>query len=214
MKKFLKIACAALAAVCLTGCMKVHVTMDVSKEAEVKGTMEILLNQKLLTGYGQTSLEEALNDMVESAKETYPNAEITTVQEGEGDEAYAGVRAVGAELDNYTIVKEDNVIILTIKAGSIPSDWSDEAGTEVDDGVLKQNGGEITYTVNMPAKASSNAGTVDGKTVKIDMLNLPAGVDTITISCKVPVVNWAVVGGVAVVVLAALFFFLKPKKKA
>ena len=86
--------------------------------------------------------------------------------------------------------------------------------SSIDVSSLKQHGLELTMIVNMPGKAKSNVGTVNGKTVTIDLLEVPSDVTEFVISSgSGSVLPW-IIGGCAVIVAAGAAFvaFMKLRK--
>ena len=81
---------------------------------------------------------------------------------------------------------------------------------------LKKYGAELTMDVVMPGKPETNAGTVEGNTVKIDLLDLPEGVDTITVSCSTGMALSTIllIGGGALGIIAVVMALMSKKKPA
>lgn len=202
-----KIVMSALA-VMLTGCMKVTVTYDVSKDAEVKSSMKFLIGESYLTMGGSTP-EEGAESLMESYKESNPDAVLSAVSEEFEDETYYGFIDTNAKPE-CTAVKENNTITFTIPRTAV-NDMGMEDTEEINE-ELKETGLSALLVINMPANAESNFGTVNGKTVTIDVLELPSDAEDIVVTCKLPNLLIPIICAAAAVLLV-LFFVMKGKGK-
>ena len=187
MKKHLKALLALILAFTLSGCAKFRMTYDVDKNGNLTGTIATLYSMRAIESFnpGMTDVdrEELLSALKEEMQESYPDATITYVSEGEGKDAYAGYIVSGiTEIEGIEIAKEGYSTNL-----------------------LVENGFEATVDFNMPGKPESNIGEITGNTVHIDLLDLPAGVDTAIITCSVfPLIPVAVGGGVLILLVIIL----------
>ena len=215
-KKLKTIGLAALA-VMLSGCFKTRIVVDVSRDATASGSISLLMSEKMLTTSGST-VEEALEEMKENYASEIKDREIVTVREGEGEDAYAGVKIIGMPLQegDYTLVKEGNKITLTIPLGNVQDEIADETGgqsQQMSPEALKELGAEATLTVNMPAKATSNIGTVNEKNVVVDLFDSDAS-GTLVVTCDVglsPAAIAAILIGAAMVLSIVGFIFSRKK---
>ena len=66
---------AACAALLLSGCFKIRITMNVTKDATADGSMEVLFSESLLSMYG-ADLEAGIDTLEEQYKEQFPDAQI------------------------------------------------------------------------------------------------------------------------------------------
>ena len=145
------------------------------------------------------------------------DAKITVVKEGEGDDAYAGVEISGyaSEEGTYTCKKENNTITLEIPVNGFAqslAQLTDMENSYTDFADLRQYGVEALITVYMPGQAKTNAGSVRGRQVTIDMLDLPSGVDTVTITCKT-VDYTMILMIIAAAILGGAIGFAKARRK-
>lgn len=202
-KKLKTIGLAALAVI-MSGCFKTRIVFDVSRDAAVDGSVSLLMSEKMLTMDGST-VEEALEKMKEEYASLNQDGKIETVREGEGEDAYAGVKVSGMPIQQeyYTIVKEGNTITMSVPLSNVQNEIADETGAQgqqLSPDVLRQLGAEATLTVNMPGKATSNIGTVTDKTVVVDLFDTDAD-GTLVVTCKVGPSAWTIM---AIIVCAAM----------
>jgi hypothetical protein len=212
MKKAMKTLLAVIMAVCLSGCMKVRMYIDVGKKGNLTQSMAMMVSQALA---GEDGAEgPVLSSMKESLQEQYPDAEITPVSEGEGDDAYTGFRVSGIKNDNVSVRKENNKYILDIKMDEVESDVNDMSNQQVPASAeeAEKMGFEFKMFVNMPAKAEATYGTVNENTVEINLLEVPDDVKTITVTCSAGIPAWAyLVGGI--IVAGIIIYVVMSRKK-
>jgi len=215
MKNTLKKAAVCLLAVLLTGCMKITVTYDVAKDGNVKETMKMLIGESYLTMNGGNP-EDGVQDMMDSYRESNPDAVLTAVSEKYGDETYYGFTGTQAE-SSLKAVKDGNKLILTLSRADVEemagADDLTEGGSNSEEVVkaLKDAGFSAMIVVNMPYNAETTYGTAEGKTVTIDAMELPDDLKEIVITCKLPNLLIPIICGAAVL-LAVLYFFMNKKK--
>jgi hypothetical protein len=201
-------------ALVLTGCMKMRITFDVTKDGEVKGSYRMLVSTSFAESMG-ASMDDMIADMQQSLQEEYPDGKMTLVNEKIGDDNYSGVEITGINPEGVKAEVKGNTVELTIPMNSVEDDITNTVGVDedtMDISMLKQSGLEMTMIVNMPGSAKSNVGTVDGKTVTIDLLELPKDTKEIRVTSGKGSNILIIVAGVAVVALAAVFAFLKFRK--
>ena len=215
-KKLKTVGVAALA-VMMSGCFKTRIVIDVSRDATAGGSISLLMSEKMLTT-GGTSVEEALEEMKQNYASEIKDREIVTIREGEGEDAYAGVKIIGMPLQegDYTLVKEGNTITLSVPLGNVQDEIADETGgqSQMSPDALKELGAEATLTVNMPGKATSNIGTVNDKTVVVDLFS-PDAAGTLVVTCKVGPSGWVIMAIIvcAAMVLSIVGFIISRRKK-
>ena len=221
MKKLFRLLPVICAALFLSGCMHIHLTLNVDSKARVKETMRLLYQEKYMSQMSQfaqdSNLDSMLADLQNSFQEQFPDAKITVVKEGEGDDAYAGVEISGyaSEEGTYTCKKENNTITLEIPVNGFAqslAQLTDMENSYTDFADLRQYGVEALITVYMPGQAKTNAGSVRGRQVTIDMLDLPSGVDTVTITCKT-VDYTMILMIIAAAILGGAIGFAKARRK-
>lgn len=218
MNKKIRTLCAAAAVLMLSGCFKTRMVIDVSKDGTASGSLTLLMSEAMLTMDGST-VEEALEEMKQNYADQAEDGKIETVREGEGENAYAGVKVSGVPLEegNYQLVKEGNKITLTIPLSEVTDEIVDEAGGEesgMSAAMLKQAGAEATLTVNMPAKAESNLGTVNGNSVTVDLFSSQASGNLI-VTCTLGASIWmiaAVIAGAGLLIGVTAFLFTRKKQ--
>ncbi|MCR5795531.1 MAG: hypothetical protein K6G61_09365 [Solobacterium sp.] len=214
MKKLLQKAGILALVLSLTGCFKMRMNVDVKSDATYTGSYTVLMKESMLTIGGGTS-DEALEQMAEQFKKDDPEAEVEIVKEGEGEDAFAGVKVSKLPADSVKVTKNDNVITLEM-------DLSDMQNTITEDpevssmglsiASLKEYGAEAVITVNMPGKPEANTGTVEGNRVTVDLLE--ANEKTLTVTCKAGLPKAAKIGlGIAGALAVVLVVLLALKKK-
>ena len=192
----------------LTGCMKVHMTIDVTKDAEITGTMEILVKKDLLPS-------DAITRLQDSYHKEYPDCEVTTVSKEFEDGEYSGILVSQMKDLEIFAQKEGTKIVVEIPVNKVLSDldgYVDSYDFSLDVNQLKENGCSMTMAVNMPYWPTSNVGEVQGKTVMIDLLSVPEGTEWITITCMREEMFYGLVAG-GVVCLSLLVFYLIKRRQ-
>lgn len=185
MKKTIIRIMAAVCAIVLSGCVRMRMSMDVSSSGDVKCGVTLLFREDLLSFNGADP-DEQINAMISQYREQYPDAVVKKAEEKEGDTLYAGVSASGFENDALKAEVSEGMVTLRLPVSAL----TNELATTVMNGVnyslndLKEYGAQVTLEINMPAAASCNVGTVNGRRVFIDLLDLPAGTDDIVITSK------------------------------
>ena len=221
MKKLFRLLPVICAALFLSGCMHIHLTLNVDSKARVKETMRLLYQEKYMSQMSQfaqdSNLDSMLADLQNSFQEQFPDAKITVVKEGEGDDAYAGVEISGyaSKEGTYTCKKENSTITLEIPVNGFAqslAQLTDMENSYTDFADLRQYGVEALITVYMPGQAKTNAGSVRGRQVTIDMLDLPSGVDTVNITCKT-VDYTMILMIIAAAILGGAIGFAKARRK-
>lgn len=210
MKKWLKMMFVCVLSFMLTGCMKMTITMNVNKKGEVTEDMKILMSKEMLTANG-ADLDAALESMKKEYVEKYPDAKIETVTEKFDDSEYAGLNVKGIKDEDLKATVEGRVVTLELPMNELTEDVSDmnDTGMDFSPSQLKSFGCSMKLVVNMPDKAECEYGTVDGKTVTIDLLEVPVGTKSIIITSKLGGFPWWLL---IIPIAAVAVFFLKRKK--
>ena len=217
MKKVFRAIAACAMAVMLSGCMKIRVDMTVAKDGSVTQNMTFMMSESVLTLDG-SDLEKAVESMKEDYIKEYPDAKVEAVTEGEGDDRFGGIKVTGLKNEEIKAVVEGNKMTLTLPLKDLVSEVDQaqelsQYGLQLKD--LKEYGAEMTMSVTMPGKPETNAGTVTDKTVTVDMLELPEGVDTVTITCTLgPSLSTILLIGACVCFVIAVVMVLFKKKPA
>lgn len=217
MKKFIRLIALCCFALLLSGCFKSRISLTVSKDGVITGTSETLLQNSMLE-MGGTDSDTALNSWIAQEQEKYPDSEFTPIEEGEGDQLYRGYRMTNIDTSEYKVTKEKNTITVTIQIDSAQSDVTDsiaEMGQSATLEQLKQSGAEAKITITMPQKIeSANIGTVDGRTVTVDLFADNGGAkELIVVSKATNSLGILIYAGIGIAVLAAIFLILRSKGK-
>ena len=194
----------------LTGCMKVYMTIEVTKDAEITGTMEILVKKDLLPS------DDAIARMQDSYHKEYPDCEVTTVSKEFEDGEYNGILVTQMKDLEIFAQKEGTKIVVEIPINKMKSDldsYAESYDSSLDVSKLKENGFSMTMAVNMPYWPTSNVGEVQGKTVMIDLLSVPEGTQWITITCMREEVFYGLVAGGIACLSLLIFYFIKRKQR-
>lgn len=204
------------AAVLLAGCMKMRMTYDVTKEGDVTASYRMLVSTSFIESMG-ANVEEAVAELQQKMQEQYPDGKTKLINEKYGEDNYTGFEITDIKNEALKAEVKNGNVTLTIPRNSVEQDVSDTIGVDdssIDVSSLKQHGLELTMIVNMPGAAKSNVGTVNGKTVTIDLLEAPSDVTEFVISSgSGSVLPW-IIGGCAVIVAAGAAFvaFMKLRK--
>lgn len=236
MKKNLKNLSLAVLSLTLTGCFRARMNIDVSEDGTFTGSETMLMSADMLTMEGD-SIDDAIAALIEGEKENRPDAVFEPVKEEKNGIAYGGYKVNELPEDMFTVKKEGNTITVEIPTNMVEEqledeDEAEEFGVPADDemfadegdaddsgmsmAALKQYGAEATVTVNMPGKPKTNAGTVNGNTVTIDMLN-EFDVPSIIITCSTGPNKGLIIGicaGAALLIAAAAGFLLMRRKQS
>ncbi|MBR3312165.1 MAG: hypothetical protein IKG15_10140 [Solobacterium sp.] len=217
MKKQLKTLLAVLAAVTLTGCMRIKMTVDVTSDAKVSESVTMLFDESMLSEMG-TDTAGMRESMKQSFTEGDEKVVVIDAEETIDDKKYVGITAKNLPVDENAIkaVKDGNTITVTIQTAGVTDSLGQETGMsdqDISPEMLKQSGMAMEMIVNMPGEAKCEYGTVNGNSVTFDLFELPSSVKTIEITAKVGGFPWVfVIVGVALAGVAA--YFLMNGKKA
>lgn len=231
MKKLREILGLFLVTVLLTGCVKMNMTIDVKSEEEIDFGIEYIFNETMLSQYGDgedisSQMKEMEDELKSQMQKEIPGVKDikTKVINKEIDGAkWAGIEmsmsVTGQEAKTLCKMEGDKLVLDLSSLANEMGDSGDidELGMSVES--LKTYGMEMNIVVNMPDTPTTTYGTVEGKTVTIDLLQMMAdsynGEIVVTANQKssssmMPII----LGGViTVVVIVAVVFGLKKKKK-
>ncbi len=216
MKKTLKMILIVFASFILCGCVRIRVNLDVAGSGKVKGAMTFLIQDEFLNA-GGASVSDQINSLIDQYAKEYPGSTVREAHETDGDVSYSGISVSGFQSEELAAVKEGSDLVLHIPVRQAADSLAAAAGTMsgIDLSTLKNYGAELTLKVSMPGAAVSNAGTVSGRTVTIDLLDLPAGTEEIVISCKAGMPAAAMLGiGIAVIALSGGAYYAMRKRNA
>lgn len=224
MEKINKSIMALAMMVALTGCMKMNMTVDVNKDGKVATSVQILASKDLLTA-AKTDEATYLSQLTSQLKSNNDDVVIEEIRDTINDVDYVGIKATNAYSSSLSTTVNEGTITLTLPIDQMSQIFKDSGITEeslkqygLTTSQLKTAGVEMNIVVNMPSAATSTVGTVSGKTVTIDLiddvLNSDTEVTTAVITAKEPSpMNPAVIGIIALVVIAVIFFVFKKKNK-
>lgn len=217
MKKTMMRILAAVCAFALCGCVRMHMTMDVDSSGKVKSSMTLLMQEDLLNFNG-ANVEEQIDSMISEYRKQYPLASVRKAEEKDGDTVYTGVSVSGITSDEVKAEVADGVVSLRFPVVALTNELASSVMSGMDFSLkdLKEYGAQITLEINMPAEASCNVGTVDGRHVFIDVLELPAGTDEIVVSSKtgLPLSTILLIAGGVLIAAGGGYWMLKKKDGA
>ena len=177
MKKLLKVFASAFLVMSMTGCMKVNMGLEVKKDKSMAMEMKMLVNEEQMKALDENFTVDDLSDQFKEEANIPEDMEMTSEKI---EETIDGVKWVGvvAKVDipkdkvNDKLIEKDGKITLTLPVDTLfsTSDMGDMDAASVS--MAKGMGCEVTLKITMPGKAESNLGTVDGRTVTIDLLDL------------------------------------------
>ncbi len=231
MKKIFKVFIIVAMMFMFTGCMKMNMKYEVKADGTLDVSMEMLMEESLLTMDGQNP-EEAIKDMEEQMKSSadMKDAKVSPISKTIDGKKWSGISVVGTSSDSKKFLKEEKIdgtdsIVLTLPMSNATGGIS---GSQMDPSQLaaqgyslakiKEMGTEMNVVITMPSSPKSNVGEVKGNTVTIDLLELSVNNqkgDIIISSAKSSGVPMSLIlGGVGVVALVVtIVMVLKNKKK-
>ncbi|MEG0549104.1 MAG: zinc-ribbon domain-containing protein [Coprobacillus sp.] len=231
MKKISKILVLLTLVICLSGCMKINLEMEVKSSTEMTMKIDYMVEEKFLTMAGMTS-QQLMDQMKESMGDAASGAKITPKSETIDGSKWEGMTITGSikESEMKTLLSEKEIdgkkcVVLTLakdfmsgnQFGGMDADKiTKQTGYSIEK--LKALGMEMNVIINMPADAKSNFGKVDGNKVTIDLLELSAKGSTVQkIEISSPLskgfdMTFVYIGAGAVVLLGIVFVIMKKKK--
>jgi hypothetical protein len=199
----------------MSGCFKYRVHLDVAKDGSITGYNETLLKDSVLS-IGGTDSDEAVQSMIDEQKKQYPDSQFTVLQEGEGEDLFKGYRMTNIPTKGYNVKVEKNTVTVTVELTDSQDELSDlisESGQQATVDQLKEQGVEATLSITMPQKIeSANIGTIDGKTVTVDLFGDNGGAkDLVVVSKATDYLGLLVYAGIGVAALIAVFLILRSR---
>lgn len=222
MKKNLKLVLTFVLALVLTGCMKVNMVIDVDEKGKAELSAEVLYSEEMLDSMGYTV--DQMNEQMTTQMGMADGSEYEEISKTIDGEKYVGA-SFKQETNNDKIAEvKDGKVTLTIPADELSelTGGFDESslsayGYSVD--TLKKNGVEMNMVLNMPGKAESNVGKVDGSKVTIDLFDLMVNPtnDDIVITSSIGggssnTILYIGIAAAAVVVIGVAFVLVKKNK--
>lgn len=186
MKKICKLLVIATVAFVLTGCMKMRTTVIIEDEKTASMVMDILLSKEMMDSYKMD-----IDDLKKQfSSGDYKNSKTKEIEETIDGEEYQGVsvtvpdKEIDKILDELTVRdvdgKKEYTLALTKEAIGEKMDPSAIGGAQYSIKQMKDAGGEMTMTIQMPGKITdATFGKVKGNTITIDLLDMAKNTDTI-----------------------------------
>lgn len=217
MKKFMRMMLIIGLCFSMSGCMKYK--LDVTVDAEGKNTtdLKIMFSEDFIKNYLKSTDAQVVSSFKTSLAKSSKNSKITQVKKTYNGVDYVGVEAKASQSAMIKTSVKDNKVKVTIPVNKITNsltssglDTSSLSNKNYSYASLEAAGVEVSMKVTMPQKASSNVGSVNGKSVKIDLLKemmktKSERVNTITITSAAHDYTYLyIIGGVAAI--AALGF--------
>jgi hypothetical protein len=213
MKKIMMIL---IAIFMLSGCAKYKMVINVDGEGHVDTSLKSLISEEALLSQNM-SKDDALNMMKKSLLGSNNEATVKEIKEDIDHKTYYGLSITNIKTQSIKGSVKDNKVIVDIPVESLISSIKSGITKDMSLSSIKKLGGEVNIEVNMPNDASSNVGKVEGKQVKVDLLDLSFNnkdVKTIHITSEKENSCGIVAGIVLLIsVLAGIIIMMKRKKK-
>lgn len=228
MKKLLKLICLMLMVTVLTGCIKMNVNVEVKADKTMTMGMELLIEESLLSTSGMTAEEwgEQMKEQILSS-DNAEDTKTTPISKTIDGVKWAGINVeyTGEDSESTSYITEKNIdgedcLVLTLPMDDFNDqmDTSDLEAYGYSVSKLKDMGTEMSITIKMPAKVTSNVGEVNGDTVTIDLLDLMTSGATEDIVISSPLssgssMTYVLIGVGAIAIVAIVLVILKKKKQ-
>lgn len=230
MRKLMKIMTSLLLVFALSGCMKYKMNVDVDSDGKASTNVKIMLSEDFIKNYLKTTDKQVISSFSSSLKKSAKNTKITKIKETHNKMTYVGVQATASSSKTIKTKVKDGKVSVTIPVSDITNALTESGLSSSSLNTkaysvesLESAGVEISLTVNMPGKPTTNVGTVKDHTVKIDLLkemmkDEDKRVKTIKITSPTNkytkvIIAIAVAAGVLAVVLLIIFLRKRHKKK-
>jgi hypothetical protein len=177
MKKPMRItALALMAALALSGCIKMEVNLELQSDDTVDGSMIFAVQEGLgeMLGEGSEEVptdEEAANELFGGdLSSDFENA----TEEPYNEDGWVGTRVVfegetladfSEDNEGFTIVRDGDQFVVS---GPFETDATAEEGSEE-----MLEGAEMTMSITFPGEVTDHNGTLEGNTVTWDLLDGP-----------------------------------------
>lgn len=225
MKKFIHILMTLGLCLALSGCMKYKMQVNVDSQGKNTTDLKIMFSEDFIKNYLKSTNDQVISSFKTSLAKSSKNAKISAVEK-----TYQGVKYIGVEskASNSAMIKgmvKDGIVKVTIPVDKITNsltssglDTSTLSNKNYTYQSLEAAGVEVSMSVTMPQKATSNVGSVKDKTVKIDLLKemmKPKNkrINTITITSKAHDYTYLYYIGGVIGVAALIFVCVKLRKK-
>ena len=170
MHKKLKLLFLGLMVCLLTGCMKMNIYTEVKSDKTMKMNIEYLIDETTFQG-SEITAQDWLNEMKDNyLKDKQKDMTFQPIDKTIDGKKWVGFKITTDDQKQSKYLTEKDIdgtksIVFTIPMNQVSHQLGNSLGgvpqnSSLDD--LKAKGVEMNLTVKMPAKASSNIGTVDG----------------------------------------------------
>ncbi|WP_154887343.1 zinc ribbon domain-containing protein [Longibaculum muris] len=226
MHKKLKLLFLGLMVCLLTGCMKMNIYTEVKSDKTMKMNIEYLIDETTFQG-SEITAQDWLNEMKDNyLKDKQKDMTFQPIDKTIDGKKWVGFKITTDDQKQSKYLTEKDIdgtksIVFTIPMNQVSHQLGNSLGgvpqnSSLDD--LKAKGVEMNLTVKMPAKASSNIGTVDGREVKIDLLEASVnGLDgdiVISSAASGGIDMTLIFTGLGIVLIVVIVVVLMKKKKA
>lgn len=185
MKKLKKLASILCTLFLLTGCFKMEANFNVKSAEEMDINVVLLLSPELTAEMGD---EDMAASMKEQNEDKEMDIEYKNIEKEVDGKVWKGVsisaKVPEEEVSKYLTVQEHDLVFIITKedvnnltsdssmSGSLESEVEgmEELGNEMLQ-AYKASGAEMKINITMPKEPTTNVGTVNGKTVTIDLLS-------------------------------------------
>lgn len=202
-----------VAAVALTGCMRMQINLDLHSDDTVSGSMVLAVQE----GIGETFGMSDEDVLAQITADGGPDIEGATVEDYNED-GFVGqkytfegepLEGIGSEVgtDTFTITREGDTFVV-----DGPFDTGEEDTSQL-------AGADLTFSVTFPGEVTEHNGTLEGTTVTWDLLDAPESLHAVggaTEGSSFPVWIIIVIAVVVMLGLIAVVGFLawNARKKA
>ena len=210
-----KIIMVFMALFMLCGCAKYKMVVNVDGDGKVDASLKSLISEEALLSQNMTK-DEAISAMKKSLVGNNEEATVKEIKEEINHKTYYGLSITNIKTKSIKSTVKDGKISVDIPVDALIS--SIKSGLpNMSLKSIKKLGGEVSIVVNMPTSATSTVGKVNGKQVKVDLLDFAYNnkeVKSIHVTCEKEDYTGVVAGIVLVIiVLAGVLVMMKRKQK-
>jgi hypothetical protein len=189
--------------------------VNVDGDGKVDASLKSLISEEALLSQNMTK-DEAISAMKKSLVGNNEEATVKEIKEEINHKTYYGLSITNIKTKSIKSTVKDGKISVDIPVDALIS--SIKSGLpNMSLKSIKKLGGEVSIVVNMPTSATSTVGKVNGKQVKVDLLDLAYNnkeVKSIHVTCEKEDHTGVVAGIVLVIiVLAGVLVMMKRKQK-
>lgn len=200
----------------LSGCAKYKMTVNVDEEGKVTSSLKSLISEEALLSQNMTK-DVALTTMKTSLVGNNDQAKVEEIKEEIDHKTYYGLSITHIKTSSIKSEVNGDEISVDIPVDHLLSSIKSGLPKNMTLKNIKKLGGEVSIVINMPSDAHSAVGKVDGKQVKVDLLDLAyknKDVKTIHVTSKKNNHVGMIAGIVLVImILAGILIVMKRKQK-